>query len=108
MKEEKSQLIPKKHTQKIILRTIVCQHQFDNLEETDNVLETCGGFSCQVMSDSYDPMAALPMGFPRQECWSGWPSPPREHLPSSGIEPSSPALQADSLPLSHQGSPDTL
>ena len=26
-------------------------------------------------------------------------------LPGSGIEPGSPALQADSLPLSHQGSP---
>ena len=27
------------------------------------------------------------------------------HLPNPGIKPRSPALQADSLPLSHQGSP---
>ena len=26
-------------------------------------------------------------------------------LPSPGVEPESPALQADSLPLNHQGSP---
>ena len=29
-----------------------------------------------------------------------------EDLPNPGIEPAAPALQADSLPLSHQGSPD--
>ena len=49
--------------------------------------------------------AALPMGFPRQEYWSGLPFPPPEDLPDPGTEPSSPALQADSLPLSHLGSP---
>ena len=43
------------------------------------------------------------MGFPRQEYWSGLPFPPPEDLPDPGIEPMSPALQADSLPLSHQG-----
>ena len=47
--------------------------------------------------------APLSMGFSRQEYWSGLPSPP-EDLPHPGIEPTSPALQADSLPLSHQGS----
>ena len=35
--------------------------------------------------------------------WVAFPSP--GDLPHSGIEPRSPALQADSLPLSHQGSP---
>ena len=40
------------------------------------------------------------MGFSRQEYWSGLP-----FLPPPGIEPGSPALQDDSLPLSHQGSP---
>ena len=50
----------------------------------------------------------LYMGFPRQEYWSGLPCPPARDLPDPGIEPvalASPALQADSLPLSHQGSP---
>ena len=27
------------------------------------------------------------MGFPRQECWSGWPFPPPGDLPHPGIEP---------------------
>ena len=42
------------------------------------------------------------MGVPRQEHWSGLPRPPPADLPNPGIEPGSPALQADSLPLSHQ------
>ena len=52
--------------------------------------------------------APLSMGFSRQEYWSGLPCPSPGHLPDSGIEPVSPvapALQADSLPLSYQGSP---
>ena len=42
--------------------------------------------------------APLSMGFPRQEYWSGLPFPPPGDLPHPGIEPKSPALQADSLP----------
>ena len=42
--------------------------------------------------------APLSMGFSRQEYWSGLPCPPPEDLPDPGIEPRSPALQADSLP----------
>ena len=39
--------------------------------------------------------APLFMGFPRQECWTGLPSPsPRNH-PDPGIEPVSPALQVN-------------
>ena len=49
--------------------------------------------------------APLFMGFSRQEYWSGLPFPPPGDLPDSGIEPTSPALQVDSLPLSHLGSP---
>ena len=46
-------------------------------------------------------------GFFQQEYWSGLPSPPPGDLPNPGIKPvspTSPALQADSLLLSHQGS----
>ena len=43
------------------------------------------------------------MGFPRKEYWSGWPFPSPGDLPSPGIKPTSPAFQADSLPLSHLG-----
>ena len=51
----------------------------------------------------------LSMGFSRQEYWSGLPCPPPGDLPDLGIEPMSPvapALQVDSLPLSHWGSPE--
>ena len=37
------------------------------------------------------------MGFSRQECWSGLPFPFPGDLPNPGIEPRSPALQADAL-----------
>ena len=37
------------------------------------------------------------MGFSRQEYWSGLPFPSPGNLPDPGIEPRSPALQADSL-----------
>ena len=42
--------------------------------------------------------ATLFMGFPRQEYWSGLPSPSPGDLPHPGIELGSPAWQADSLP----------
>ena len=48
------------------------------------------------------------MGFFRQEYWSGLPCPPPGDLLDPGIKPlasAAPALQADSLPLSHWGSP---
>ena len=48
--------------------------------------------------------ASLSMGFSRQEYCSGLPCPPPGHFPNPGIEPVSPALQADSSPLSHWGS----
>ena len=44
------------------------------------------------------------MEYSRQDYWSGLPCPPPGALPRSGINPMSllfPALQADSLPLSH-------
>ena len=40
----------------------------------------------------------LSVGFSRQEYWSGLPRPPPGDLPNLGMEPRSPALQADSLP----------
>ena len=47
--------------------------------------------------------APLSMQFPRQEYWSGLPCPTPENLPYQGIEPGSPALQADSLPTELSG-----
>ena len=45
------------------------------------------------------------MGFSRQEYWSGLPFPSLGDLPDPGIEPGSPALQADSLPSEPPGKP---
>ena len=49
--------------------------------------------------------APLSMEFSRQEYWSELPCPPPGDLFNPGIEPKSPTLQVDSLPLSHQRSP---
>ena len=61
------------------------------------------------MSDSAMPwtvahQASLSIGFSRQEYWSRLPFPPPKDLPDSEIELASlasPALEADSSPLSH-------
>ena len=42
--------------------------------------------------------ASLSTGFSRQEYWSGLPFPSPEDFPHPGIEPGSPALEADVLP----------
>ena len=51
--------------------------------------------------------ALLSMGFSKKEYWSVLPFPFPGDLPDPGIEPGSPspALQVNSLPLSHQASP---
>ena len=41
-----------------------------------------------------DPQTPLPMGFPRQEIWSGLPFPAPKNLPDPGIKPMSPASPA--------------
>ena len=78
--------------------------------------------SCLTFRDPMDlaHQPPLSMGFSRQEYWSGLPCPPPGDLPNPGktlglqtqvwrdLKPRSlpsPALQVDSLPLSHQGSP---
>jgi len=48
--------------------------------------------------------ASLTIEFSRQEYWSGLPCPPPGDIPNPGIKPVypvTPALQADSLSLSH-------
>ena len=57
--------------------------------------------SCPTLCDPIDgsPPGSPPLGFSRQEHWSGLPCPPPADLPKPGIKPGSPALQADSLLL---------
>ena len=59
-------------------------------------------WSRSVVSDSATPwtvahQAPLSMGFSRQEYWSGLPFPSPADLPDPGIEPGTPAFQADAL-----------
>ena len=54
------------------------------------------------------PPGSSVMGLSRQEYWSGLPCPPPENLPHPRIKPISPALQADSLPLSQWETPPFL
>ena len=67
--------------------------------------------SHSVMSDSsqphglQEPTRFLCIGFSRQGYCSRLPCPPSEEFPDPGIKSRSPALQADSLPLSHWRSP---
>ena len=72
----------------------------------------CGGARVwsvtSIVSDSlqhYGLQAPLSMGFSRQEYWSGLPCCSPGDLPNPGIEPSAPALQADSLPTELPGKP---
>ena len=62
--------------------------------------------SCLTLCNPVD--CSLPgstsTGFSRPEYWSRLPFPPPGDLPDPEIKPVSPALQADSLPLSHLGS----
>ena len=56
-------------------------------------------FSCSVVSNSCNPMdlahqAPLPMGFSRQEYWSGLPFSPSGNLSDPGFEPKSPTSPA--------------
>ena len=55
--------------------------------------------SCLTLCDPVDSAHQTPlsMGVSRQEYCSGLPCPPPGDLPDPGIEPASPALQADSL-----------
>ena len=49
--------------------------------------------------------APPPMEYSRQDYWSGLPFPSPGHLPDPGIEPRSPALQADTLSSELPGKP---
>ena len=52
--------------------------------------------------------APLSIGFPQQESWSGLPFPSPGDLPDPGIEPGSPALQADSTLPAERSNPRLL
>ena len=61
-------------------------------------LSHCSSVQLFVIPWTVTHQASLSMGFSRQEYRSGLPCPPPGDLPNPGIEPRSPALQANSLP----------
>ena len=67
--------------------------------------------SPSVISDSLQPLGLklarllCPLGFSRQECWSGLPCPPPGDLPNPGVELESPAWHADPLSTELPGKP---
>ena len=60
---------------------------------------------CPTLCDTMDgsPQAPLSISVSRQRYWSEMPFPSPGDLPYPGIEPKSPALQADSLPSEPPG-----
>ena len=76
---------------------LACVHA----QSLQSCLTLCNPMDCSLPG-------SLSVGFSRQEYWNGSPFPSPGYLPNPGIEPASlvsPVLQADSLPLSHQGCP---
>ena len=61
------------------------------------------GKAAQLCPALYRPVDYTVHGFSRPEYWSGQPFPSLGDIPNPGIDPSSPALQADSLPAEPQG-----
>ena len=67
------------------------------LHSSGCVLSRFGRVRLFVTLRSIPSQAPLYMGFSKQEYCRGLPCPPPGDLPNPGIEPVSPALQADSL-----------
>ena len=63
---------------------------------------------CLTLCDPMDCSQSGCMELSRQRYWRGLPFPTPGDLPDPGIEPGSPALQADSLPTELQGKLKTL
>ena len=62
---------------------------------------------CPILGDPMNCSLAgsYSMGFSRQNYWSGLPFPSPGELLDPGVEPRSPALQADALPTELRGKP---
>ena len=84
--------------------SVCVSHPFTwpNYSVTVLVAQSCPTL-CDPMGSAHQ--APLSMGSSRQGYWSGLPFPSPGDLPNPGIEPGSPALQADSLLTELQGKP---
>ena len=68
------------------------------------IIVWCVCVSYSVVSDSLRPYGLFHSFLLLSRLFHSWDLPSPGDLPNPGIEPGSPTLQADSLPLSHQGS----
>ena len=89
------------HTQIYTHKHTECNRH--SIYDVTDIVDVCMlKLTCSVVSDSSATPwtvarhAPLSRGFSRQESWSGLPFPPPGDLPDPGIEPGSPAPQADS------------
>ena len=70
------------------------------MKEKVPVAQSCPTLRCPRDGS---PPGSSAVGFSRREYWSELPFPSPGDLPDPGIEPGSPALQADSLPSEPPG-----
>ena len=75
----------------LIVRAVLCL-------VAQSCVTLCNPMACSLTG-------SCPWGFSRKESWSVLPCPPPGELANPGIEPRSPALQADSLPSEPPGKP---
>ena len=71
--------------------------------ESESEVAQCVRLFATLCTVAYQ--ASLSMGFSRQEYWSGLPFPSPGDLPNPGIEPGSPASEADALTSEPPGKP---
>ena len=83
-----------------------CSNTFINLASPVVTYILSHVLLCNLMD--YSPPGSSVLGTFLQEYWNELPFPPPGDLPNSGIEPTCLALQADSIPLGHKGSPHQL
>ena len=77
------------------------------LEKSEQLNTKCSVAHVQILVTPWTVAYQAPpsMEFSRQEYWSGLPFPSPGDLPNPGIEPRSPALQAEALPSEPPGKP---
>ena len=97
--------LKKKKTQAIINKNNL-RRTTHRIHTNNNMKRKCQSLSCVPLFEipqTVAHQAPLSRRFSKQECCSGLPCPSPGDLPNPGIEPGSPALQADSLPSEPPG-----
>ena len=99
------------HASLLRMRRVILHSTFFLMLCSNQILESCSCSVAQSFLTLSTPWAIacqspLSMGFSRQEYWGGLPFPSPGDLSDPGIEPRSPAMQADSLTTELWGKPN--